>query len=285
MNIKKAWAAACLGLLVAAPPARAVDVRLRFSAAVEKLRYDNADMGIPGWAEQLKLRTETFSNLQFVSQSIGALKLGYGFEGEIIVSFSRRLGLGLSGGYAYGSLPEEDVLTVSIWDRVTYNHTKPAKVSAYPVLASGYLFLPVGSKLNFYLRAGAGFVYGKFVGREGLKKEDEAHFFYTIFETASARQPAYIGGLGVSFNFDPALGFFAEADARSGKVSGFTGEDTLKQPGRLYSYEEYIPDLKYWQAKIHVLPEAPGGGNFRQVEEASIDLGAYSVRLGLVIKF
>ena len=84
MNIKKAWAAACLGLLVAAPPARAVDVRLRFSAAVEKLRYDNADMGIPGWAEQLKLRTETFANLQFVSQSIGTLKLGYGFEGEIL---------------------------------------------------------------------------------------------------------------------------------------------------------------------------------------------------------
>jgi len=285
MNIKRTWAAACLGLLVTAPLARAVDVRLRFSAAVENLRYDNADMGITGWAEQLKLRTETFANLQFVSQSIGTLKLGYGFEGEILFAFSRRLGLGLSGGYSLGSLPEEDVLTVSVWDRVTYNNTKPAKVSAYPVLTSGYLFFPVGSKVNFYLRAGAGFVYAKFIGREGRKKEDEANFFYSIFETASARRPAYVGGLGASFNLDPALGFFAEASVRSGKVSGFTGEDKLNRPGRLYSYEEYIPDLDYWQAKIHVLPEAPGGGNFRQVQESSIDLGAYSVRLGLVIKF
>jgi len=285
MSIKKTWAAACLALLVTTPQAGAVDLRLRFSAAVEKLRYDNADMGITGWAEELKLRAETFSNLQFVSQSVGTLKLGYGFEGELLFAFSRRLGLGLSGGYSYGSLPEKDVSTTIIWDGVTFHHTKPAKVIAYPVLASGYLFFPIGSKLNVYLRAGAGFTYAKFIGREGLKKEEEKQFFYTIFETASARRPAYLGGLGLSYNFDAAFGFFAEAAVRSGKVSGFTGEDTLKRPGRLYSYEEYISDLDFWQVKIHVLPAAPGGGNFREVREASLDLGGYSVKLGLFLKF
>jgi len=78
---------------------------------------------------------------------------------------------------------------------------------------------------------------------------------------------------------------FIEAAARSGKVDGFAGEDSLQQPGSLYSYEEYISDLGYWQAKIHVLPEAPAGDNFREVRDASIDLGGYSVRLGLFIKF
>ncbi|OGD19842.1 MAG: hypothetical protein A2W03_08105 [Candidatus Aminicenantes bacterium RBG_16_63_16] len=285
MNIKRIWAAVCLMLLVTAPFARAVDVRLRFSTAVEKLRYDNSAMGVTGWAEELRLRAESFSNLNFVSQSVGSLKLGYGFEGELMFAFSRRLGLGLSGGYAYGSLPEKDVATTIVWDGVTYNHTKPAKVSAYPVIASGYLLFPVGSKLNFYLRAGAGFLYAKFVGREGLKKEEETKFFYSLFETASARRPAYVGGLGLSYNFDAAFGFFAEASLRSAKATGFTGEDNLQQPGRLYSYEEYIPDLGFWQPKIHVLAVAPGGGNFREVREASVDLGGYSARLGLVLKF
>lgn len=285
MRVKRIWAAAGLALLVWAPAARAFDVRVRFSAAVDRLRYDNADMGITGWAEQLKIRTESFPNLQFISQSIGTLKLGYGFEGELLFAFSRRLGLGLSGGYTYGSLPEEDVMTVSVWDRVTYNHTKPAKVSAYPVFASAYLFFPIGSKLNIYLRGGAGYIYAKFVGREGLKKEKETNYFYTLFETASARRPGYIGGLGLSFDLDPVFGFFAEASLRSGKVTGFTGEDNLEQPGRLYTYEEHITDIDYWQAKIHVLPEAPTGDNFRQVKDASIDLGGYSVRLGVVLKF
>jgi opacity protein-like surface antigen len=271
--------------LIMMPSARAVDLRLRFSAAVEKLRYDNADMGVTGWAEEIKLRTQSFSNLEFISQSVGTLKLGYGFEGELLFVFSRRLGLGLSGGYSYGSLPEEDVETKSIWDGVNYIHTKPAKMSAYPVIASGYLFFPFGQKFNLYLRAGAGLVFAKFVGREGLKEPEEANFYYTLFETAKAQRTAYLGGLGLSYNFDDAFGFFIEAAARSGEVDGFTGEDNLQQPGGLYSYEEYISDLGYWQYKIHVLPEAPAGDNFREVRDASIDLGGYSVRLGLTIKF
>jgi hypothetical protein len=128
-------------------------------------------------------------------------------------------------------------------------------------------------------------MYAKFVGREGLKKENETRFFYTLFETASARRPAYLGGLGLSYNFDAAFGFFAEATAQSGKVGGFTGQDNLNQPGRLYTYEEYIPDLNFWQAKTHVLPGPPGGANFRSVREATVDLSGYTVRLGLILKF
>ena len=89
-------------------------------------------MGITGWAEEIKLRTQSFSNLEFISQSVGTLKLGYGFEGELLFAFSRRLGLGLSGGYSYGSLPEEDVDTVSIWDGVNYIHTKPGQDERLP---------------------------------------------------------------------------------------------------------------------------------------------------------
>lgn len=285
MRIRKTLAGVLFGLLVTVPLARGFGVRLRFSTGVDRLKFDNASLGVTGWAEELKRRAESFSNLKFVGQSVGTLKLGFGFEGELLFSFSRRLGLGLSGGYAYGSLPEDDVRLTIVWDGVTYNHTKPAKVSANPVIASGYVFFPIGSKFNFYLRAGAGLMYAKFVGREGLKREDEARFFYTLFETATARRPTYLGGLGLSFNFDSAFGFFVEATAQTGKVSGFTGEDNLKQPGHLYFYEEYIPDLDFWQDKVHVLPGPPSGPNFRSVRDATVDLSGYSVRVGLVLKF
>lgn len=286
MSIKKrTWAAACLALLALARPAVAAEVRLRFSTAVEKLKYGAVDLGVTGWAEEIKLRTSSFSNLEFISQTVGELKLGYGFEGELQFLLSRRFGIGLSGGYAYGSLPEEKALTLSVWDGVTYYHTKPAKMSAYPVLASAYIFLPIGRRVDLYLKGGAGFVFAKFVGREGLRKPDEKNYFYTLFETATARRGAYAGGLGLSFDLDDSLGFFLEADLRSARVDGFDGEDNLMQAGRLYAYEQFIPDLGLWQPKIHVLPRAPEGAEFREVHEASLDLGGYGARLGVMLRF
>jgi opacity protein-like surface antigen len=285
MKKPKTWAGWLLALLVAAPPARGFEVRLRLSTGLDRPRLDNASLGVTGWADELRIRAATYPNLEFVGETVGNLKLGVGFEGEIQLAFSRHLALGLSAGYAYSSLPEDDVRLTIIWDGVTYNHTKPAKMSAYPVIASGYLMLPLGSKFSVYLRAGAGLTTAKYVGREGLKKADEAQFFYSLFETASARRPTYIGGLGFSYDFDSAFGFFVEATARSGKLTGFNGEDNLGQPGRLYFYEEYIPDINYWQAKVHVLTAPPNGPNFRSVREAAFDLGGYSARVGLSLRF
>jgi opacity protein-like surface antigen len=279
------WAGVLLALLVAAPLARGSDVRLRLSTGFDWPKFDNASLGVTGWADELKLRAATYPNLEFVGESIGTLKLGVGFEGELQLAFSRHLALGLSAGYAYSFLPEDHVSLTIIWDGVTYDHTKPAKVSAYPVIASGYLMFPLGKKFSVYLRAGAGLTAAKYVGREGLKKETDAQFFYSLFETASARRPTYIGGLGFSYNFDATFGFFVEAAARFGKVTGFNGEDNLGQPGRLYSYEEYIPDINYWQAKVHVLSAPPSGPNFRSVREAVFDLGGYSARVGLSLRF
>jgi opacity protein-like surface antigen len=279
------WAGWLLALLIAVPPVAGSEVRLRLSTGLDRPRLNNASLGVTGWADELRIRASTFSNLEFVGESLGNLKLGVGFEGELQLAFSRRLALGLSAGYAYSSLPEEDVMLTIIWDGVTYNHTKPAKMSAYPVIASGYLMFPLGPKFNVYLRAGAGLTTAKYVGREGLKKTDEAQFFYSLFETASGRRPTYIGGLGISYNFDSTFGFFVEAAARSGKVSGFSGEDNLGQPGRLYAYEEYVSDINYWQAKVHVLAAPPNGPNFRSVREASFDLGGYSARVGLSLRF
>jgi opacity protein-like surface antigen len=274
-----------LALLVAASPARAVEIRFRLSAGFDRLRFDNASLGVTGWAEELRLRGETFSNIHFVSESIANLKLGVDFEGELQCLVSRYFGFGLSAGYAYGSLPESEVHLTMIWDGVSYQHTKPGKLTAYPVMASGYLMLPLGSKFSAYLRAGAGYAFANFVGREGLEKEGDKKFYYTMFETAKAQKPMYVGAIGFTFNFDKAFGFFIEAEERSGVVKGFSGVDNLNQPGRLYAYEEYIADLNYWQPKVHVLPAPPSGSNFRSVREASFNLGGASARVGVLLKF
>ncbi len=127
MRIKKIWAAACLGVSRHGSPGAGGGYPPAVFGRRRKLGYDNAEMGVTGWAEELRLRTESFPNLQFISQSIGTLKLGYGFEGEVLFSFSRRFGLGLSGGYSFGSLPEKDASTTSIWDGSPSSTPNPPK--------------------------------------------------------------------------------------------------------------------------------------------------------------
>jgi hypothetical protein len=285
MKKPNTWAGWLLALLFAATPAGGFDVHLRLSTGLGRLNPFEVNAAVTGWAEQFKRVAEFYPAWSFVSQDIHALKQDVVFEGELLFSFSRRFALGLSGGYSYASVQEKDALLTVISDGVTNNWTKPSKVSACPIIASGYLFFPLGSKFNVYLRAGAGFMYAKYVDREGLKEISAAQFSYPVFETASARKPAYLGGLGFSYNFDSPFGFFVEATFQSGKVDGFSGVDTQNNAGRLYFYEEYFSYLDYWQTKMRVLPAAPSGPNFRSVREAAFDLGGYSARVGLSLRF
>jgi hypothetical protein len=285
MRIQKAWAAVFFGLFSLAPLAQGFEIQLRLSSGIGRLNPSEVNTAVVGWAEEFKLRAGFYPTWNFVDQHVRALKQCVSFEGELLFSLSRRFALGLSAGYSYGAVQDKDAILTIISDGVVNNWTKPSKVSAYPVIASGYVFFPVGPKLSVYLRAGAGQLYARFVGREGLKEISATSYSYPVVETASARKPSYVGGIGLNYRFDSSFGFFVEASGLSGRVDNFAGQDTQKQPGRLYFYEEYFSYLDYWQSKMRVLAAAPSGPNFRSVGEASVDFSGYSFKIGLLLKF
>jgi hypothetical protein len=286
MKIDRFFAAVLFIALLSFPLfSHGLDLYLRFSPGLQRIDPKEVNMAVAAWADELKHRADFYPNLKYESGDVSSLRLGVAFEAELLVSLSSRLALGLSGGYAYADIKEENTLLSITWDNILYNHARPTKISAYPIVLSGYIFFPIGAKLKFYVRGGAGTLQARYIAREALKKEEETRFFYTTSETAKAGRTAFLGGLGFNYNLDPAFGFFFEATAMSARVEGFSGENALGQTGTLYSYEEYLPDVDFWQAKMGLQPEAPSGANFRNVREATVDFSGFSIKMGLLLKF
>ena len=274
-----------IGIILLCSFSFGVEIRLRLASGLLRQNPEDLNLALAGWQRQLETRAEVDPNVDYISGTAAALRWGVLFEAELLFCFSSRLAVGLSGGYAYAEAAEEDTLLAIVWDGVIYNHARPTKISAYPFALSAYYFVPLGSKLSAYLRAGAGYIQAKYTAREGVKKDYETPYSYFSVETAQAGRPVFLGGLGLGYQFDPSFGLFIEATAHSAKVRGFKGVNTLQQDGTLFAFEEYIPDSDFWQAKLGVWPEAPAGSGFRSVREAVIDLSGFSVKMGIVLKF
>lgn len=285
--MKKALAVAALSivLLILPSSSRGLDIQLRLSSGLWQMNLGEVNAALTGWRDGLKQSADIDPNMQFVSGDTSRLRLGVDFEAELLLSFSRWIKLGLSAGYGYGSLAEEATLLTIEQAGTLFERARPTKVTAYPLLVSGYFNVPLGPKFNVYLRAGVGTIQARYVSREAQKKITETRFTYPAYDNAKAGGLTYLGGFGLSYSFDQSLGFFIEAVARSARVDGFTGENRLEQKGTLYSYEEYLPQSGFWRPTMHVLPEKPGDANVSNVREATVDLSGYSIKIGLLLKF
>ncbi|MFZ2054739.1 MAG: hypothetical protein WAU81_11130 [Candidatus Aminicenantales bacterium] len=260
------------------------DLTLRLSSGLGWLKADEVNRTLAGWREGWKRQVEAYPNMSMEGESAASLHLGIDFEAELLLSFSRWLALGIGAGYAFASLDEKQTLLPIRQDGVLFDYARPTKISAYPVFLSAYAFLPLGQKFNAYLRGGLGSMFARCIVREVNKKAEAARFGYTVYDNARASRVGYLGGLGLSYAFDKSLGFFAEAEVRWAKVSGFEGEDDLGESGRLYTYDEYRPDIDFWQPRMALHPEEPGGEGVRDVREATVDFSGYSVKIGLFLK-
>jgi len=261
------------------------NIHLRLSSGLGWLKADEVNRALAGWREGWKRQVEVYPNMSLEGESVASLHLGLGFEAELLFSFSRWLGFSVSAGYAYASLDEKKNLLSIYQDGILYDYARPTKVSAYPLLLSVYVFLPLGQKFNAYLRGGLGAMQATYVIREASKTAEADRFAYPVYDNAKARRLSYLGGFGLSYALDQSLGFFVEATARSARVSGFEGKDNLGESGRLYTYEEYRPDIDFWQPRMALHPEEPGGGSVRNVREATVDFSGYSAKIGLFLKF
>ncbi len=272
-------------LLLGPAPLRGLDIQMRLSSGLWRMNLSEVNDALTGWQLGLERLADVDPNLDFISGDSRNLHWGVDFEAELILSFSRWIKLGLSAGYGHGFLDEKATLLTINQAGVLYEHARPTKVSAYPVLLSGYFNIPLGRKFNAYLRAGIGAIQARYVSREAQKKVTETRFAYAVFDLAKARRPTYLGGLGFSYSFDESLGFFIEAAARSARVDRLAGENQNIKHGVLYSFEESLPQTGFWRPSMHVRYGAPQGDSIRNVREATVDFGGYSIKMGLILKF
>jgi hypothetical protein len=260
------------------------DLTLRLSAGLGRLKADEVNLALGGWREGWNRQVEVNPNWSLLGEKTGSLHLEADFEAELLLSFSRWLGLSLSAGYAFASLDEKQTLLSISQGEILNDYGRPTKISALPLFISAYVFLPLGQKFNAYLRGGLGTFLATYVVRETNKPAGAARFTYPVYDNAKASSLGYLGGLGLTYKLDQSLGFFVEVSIRSARVSRFEGEDKQGVKGRLFSYEEYRPDIDFWQLQTRLLPEEPDGGTVRNVREATVDFSGYSAKIGVCLK-
>jgi len=263
-----------------------LEVQLRLSPGVRRMKLNEVNAALAGWEERMKLEASSQPNWSLEGGAVPPLlHFGFSFEGELTFFLSSRLALGFNAGYVFSDLSDNETLLSINKEDATYDYARPTKVSAYPITFLGYLFFPLGSKCDMYLKGGGGIIQSKYVGREAVKRADQSKFSYPIVDIAKASSSTYLGGIGFDYKLDPSLGFFIEATAQSAKVSGFRSENESGEKADLYSFEEYIPELDFWQAKMQLLPQAPAGENVRLAQKATVDFSGFSVKIGILLKF
>ncbi len=262
-----------------------IELGFKFSGGYANLNVENPNRALADWAEWKKREAEAIKNWEYLGKNVKNLDSGIHFEGEFIVSLSNRIEIGLGTGYIYGDLKENEVEVMVRRPAGSISHICPLTVSAYPLVLSVYYLFPFKSGFSVFIRAGGGVAWAKYVNREAQKFESSARYNYLRVEKASASGPMLIGGIGFSFEIDAGMRFFIEASARRAKIQGFSGENVLDEKGILYHFEEYAPDLDFWQSKIEIRTEKPLGSNYRSISEALVDFSGFSVKIGFMVRF
>lgn len=265
--------------------ASGVDFSFKLSGSYSYLKLDAVNQAIQGWSDYKRKEAAVTPGWNLESGGVKQLRGAVGLEGELVAAVLSRLALGVSYGYVYGELSEEDT---SLYIKKGINiqiSAYPAKVTAYPLVLSAYYFQPVGKKIQLYLRAGGGRLRARYVNREAQKLTTSVTYTYPAFQIATGRGTISQGGLGIKYALNDGLEFFLEAGYRRAEATGFDGENREGVKGKLYAYEEYRSEFDYWQPQMKILPAPPAGDAIRLPSEAVIDFSGAAVHLGVFIKF
>lgn len=272
-------------LFLSGIPAQSLELNFKLSGGYAYFDAGGINRGLEDWAEWRKREAEENQNWMYLTENIKSLHSGVQLEGELLLSFSPRIAISLGTGYIYGDLKEKDSEVLIQRVAGPLSQVYPITISAYPLILSAYYFFPIKNVLHLYIRGGGGLAWAKYVNREARKLESSENYNYFRLERATAQGPIIQGGLGLVFQTDIGVRFFLEVLARTAKFRGFSGENQAEEPGTLYYFEEYLPDLDLWQAKNEIRGELPSGSNFRSVSEAVVDFTGLSVKIGFIIRF
>lgn len=264
-----------------------MELSIKFSGGLNYSKMANINRVLQDWVVFKERFADINKHWIFVEGDIPEFHSSYDFDGELIFSLTSHLALGLSGGYIYGELGEDDT-EVTMKEAVSessFLDIRPTKVNAFPLTVSGYYLFTVMKKITFYLKGGGGLIWAKHIVREGWKPVLGESYNYFFTQNTSARSSILLGGFGIMYEVESGMRFFIEGIARSSKINGFRGENSNGQTGTLFFFEEYNSDLDFWQAKNQILSQMPMGENIRSAQEATVDLSGFAVKIGLIIQF
>ena len=262
-----------------------LELSLKISGSLSYFNPEHINRSLHG-------REEFVKKLAFATESWGEaegevkdLHYGISFEGEFLFSLSSRLSIGLGTGYIYAEATEEKTGLTIEREEDTLFSVHPTKINAFPLNFCGYYFFPLRSQLKLYIKGGAGLLWVKYIERIGIWIKPADRFIQISYQEATTQGTSFFSGLGLNYEAYPDIHFFIEAEAKLTKISKFQNKVQEGEEMTLFFYEQYESDLQFWQAKNILHEEKPSGDDFRNVEEAVVDLSGFSVKIGITLKF
>ena len=268
---------------VLVPSVRGVELGLKLAGGLSFFNPADVNRTLRDWVEWQNRDVAAHENWTLLSAMEPRIKRGVEFEGELVFSLGKRFALSLGAGFIYTDLKSTNTEYRILKPLGETILVQPRTMSAMPVMLCGYFRFPFTKLLSAYLKGGAGFLWAKYVEREGIRRIENEKFNYRLDESSSARGPAYVGGLGVFFDTEPGIRFFLEGTYRWAKIKDFEGETQAEIKGPMYYYEEI--DYDFWQAKMRIQEQEPGGENFRSQKKAEVDFSGFSLKLGIMLRF
>jgi len=269
----------------AAVPAAGAELYLKLGGGLGLFDPQQINQVLSDWHEAGRREADFRNNWTYLDGKDPRFERNIDFGGELQLSLSSRISMSVGVGFVYAELKPEDTEVRILKPLGETLLVQPTTLSAVPLLASVYYYLPLHSRLRLYVKAGTGLVWATFVEREGSRRETASKFSYTREEKATTRSPIQVGGLGIDFALESHVRFYLEANYRRLLLDGFSAEEGDNQTGTLYSYQEYLSDLEFWQTKNRLWDQPPTGAGFREVQETEVDLSGFSLVLGIAVRF
>lgn len=261
-----------------------IEVSFRFSAGLGRSNFNLINRSLDSYREKLK-REASVQGWTMSRESPGHLETGSEVEAGLEVKLRQRLGFNLCTGFIHYEVNEDKTALIIARDGGNQVYARPTKVSAIPVSLSLVYFLPVKEKLQAYFRAGGGLCLVRYIDREANRKESDAKFVYPVYQNASASSPFLFGGAGFSFQIETTLALTAEINYRVFKAQGLEGENKAGKRGPLEFYEEFLPSVNYWQAKVIIVTSEPDPQFIRSRQRLVVDLTGFSFKIGMTARF
>jgi len=264
-----------------------VDFSLKLSGGLSVINPTNINQILKNWEKWYKGYCEQNSKFSFIEGEITSLKKAIDLEGELLFTFHPRIAVSIGAGLIFSELnPEKIHITIkNITTNNNRDNTYPQKVTAFPIILSGYYLHPLSSKIKLYAKGSTGLIWAKYVGRKANKESSQDNYNYIFYQNAKTKGPLLAGSLGLMVETNPGINFFFEGSFRKANLDSFKEKDELGTHGTLYFFEEYSTSAELWYSKFQIMEQEPSGENYRSVKTAEINLSGFSVKLGIIINF
>jgi hypothetical protein len=264
---------------------------LRLFGGLSQAEAGDVNEGLDGYFEVFKL----YSALGYgtTTGSYNPLRAGYNFGADLVFQITRHIGIGIGAGY----------MRFSKSSHMTFSHgSEDIKISGTPTLSAVpirlglFLTLPLGSKLNLTLDAGAA-AYAAL--KLDAKQRLDYPYGYWMETSLSATRSApqfdnlgYQGSLGFEFMVSRNTGFFVEAFGRYARLKNFEKATALNKnsdgdsetiEGRIYLATYAYAEGGWSMFTVEGTPPVSVPPE-RVYREPKIDLSGFSFQAGFRIR-